>query len=422
MRDEGQHIGLWPLALAFLLFLPSYIYFFGLNITYLYPLLLLLWCAVSKGKIKKIRANKCGVPIYWIYLIFVTIMASFGKGVIYGLTTGCATIGMAYLIYFVIDTKKKLNQFIDYILFIACICCFLGIFEAATSVNPLQLLAGSGWKFFTDFRMGIRRVAVQFGQPIIYGLFLMLISPLAIYRITCGDSRKVVKRAKFIYVLICINVVLTVSRAPIFVFLLLQLILWYQINRSKFIFRSICIIMFGGLFLQIVSLLGLGIADWIDKFKSMFLAIFGTSESKDVYSGVANRFELFEWVSKTVGNDIWLGKGVDATFRYQVHEWQIKESIENEYLNTFFHLGIIGVVFEIVAFVTNVIQFYRKRQKTICINQKMNLTKSIAITLLCYYIVIATCGESSAITMHIFLLTIATIYSNIAGREEGENL
>ena len=245
----------------------------------------------------------------------------------------------------------------------------------------------------------------------------MLVSPLTIYRMTCGENRKVVRRAKVIYALMCINVVLTVSRAPIFVFLLLQLILWYQINRGKFVFRVIWILVLGGLFLQFANLLGLGIANWIDNFSSMFLAIFGASESSDVYSGVANRFEIFEWVAKTVGSDIWFGKGVDATFQYKVHEWQIKESIENEYLNTFFHLGIVGVAFEIVAFAANVIHFYRKGRIE-SQHQRMNLLKSIAITLLCYYIAIATCGESSAITIHIFLIAIAMVYSNLISEKE----
>lgn len=418
MYDDKNCIRLWLLPVAFLLILPSYIYIAGLNITYLYPLFLLFCFIVSTGKIKKIRISRCGVPIYWAYLIYVAIMASFDKGLIYGLTTGCATVGMAYLIYWVINSESRLNGFIDCILGITCLCCFIGIFEAITSINPLQLLAGSGWEFFTDYRMGIRRVAVQFAQPIIYGLFLMLVSPLAIYRITCGENRKVIRRAKIIYVLMCINVMLTVSRAPIFVFLLLQLILWYQINRSKFIFRAIWIFVLGGLFFQFANLLGLGIANWIEKFSSMFLAIFGKSESSDVYSGVANRFEILDWVSKSVGSDIWFGKGVNATFRYEVHVWQIKESIENEYLNTFFHLGIVGVVFEIIAFITNVIHFYRIGRTVEPQYKRMNLLKSIAITLFCYYIVIATCGESSAITIHIFLLAIAMVYSNLIGEKK----
>ena len=65
MYDDGYRIGLWPLAVAFLLILPSYIYIAGLNITYLYPLFLLFWCIISTGKIKKIRVNRCGVPVYW---------------------------------------------------------------------------------------------------------------------------------------------------------------------------------------------------------------------------------------------------------------------------------------------------------------------------------------------------------------------
>lgn len=418
MYDQGKRIGLWPLAIAFLLILPSYLYIFGLNITYLYPLFLLAWCIISTGRIKKIRLSRCGTPIYWTYLIYLAIMASFGKGVIYGLATGGATVGMAYLISWVVNSESKLNSFIDCILGITCACCFLGIFEAITNINPLQLLAGSEWQFFTDYRMGIRRVAAQFGQPIIYGLFLMLVSPLAIYRISCGNNQKVIQRTKIIYLLMCINVVLTVSRAPIFVFLLLQLILWYQVNRKKFIFSCIWIVALGGLFLQISSLLGLSIADGIDNFFSMFLAIFGKSESSDVYTGVANRFEIFEWVSKTVGSDVWFGKGIDAIFRYKVHDWQIKESIENEYLNTYFHLGIVGVVFEITAFATNVIHFYRKGKNMQLQCQKMNFLKSIAITLLCYYIVIATCGESTAITIHIFLLAIAMVYSNLIGGKE----
>lgn len=124
MYDDGYRIGLWPLAVAFLLILPSYIYIAGLNITYLYPLFLLFWCIISTGKIKKIRVNRCGVPVYWAYLIYVAIMASSSKGVIYGLTTGCATVGMAYLISWVINSESRLNGLIDCILGITCMCCF----------------------------------------------------------------------------------------------------------------------------------------------------------------------------------------------------------------------------------------------------------------------------------------------------------
>lgn len=412
MYDKGNRIGLWPLAVAIFLILPQYIYILGLNITYLYPLFLLFLCIISTRKIKKIRINRCAVPIYWSYLIYVTIIASIDKGVVYGLVTGCATIGMAYLINYVVDSERKLNKFIDYILAITFICCFLGIFEAITSINPLQLLAESGSSFFLDYRMGIRRIAVQFAQPIIYGLFLLLVSPIAIYRITCSRNIRVIQRTKFIYFFMCVNVVLTMSRAPIFAFILLQLILWYQIYRSKFVLRVIGGLIVGGLFFLIARLLGLNIWDWLNRFLSMFLAVLGVAESNDVYSGVANRFEIFNWVSEVVGNDIWFGKGVDAIFRYQVHEWQIKESIENEYLNTFFHLGIIGMVFEITAFLTNAVHFYR-RGKKFETQDRMNFSKSIAITLICYYVVIATCGESSAITMHIYLLSIAMIYSNL---------
>ena len=92
----------------------------------------------------------------------------------------------------------------------------------------------------------------------------------------------------------------------------------------------------------------------------------------------------------------------------------------------FAHLAIIyihswpkhNIVFEIIAFLTNVIHFYRKGRSVEPQYQRMNLLKSIAITLLCYYIVIATCGESSAITIHIFLLSIAMVYSNLIGEKE----
>lgn len=64
------------------------------------------------------------------------------------------------------------------------------------------------------------------------------------------------------------------------------------------------------------------------------------------------------------------------------------------------------------------IEKYRKGRSVEPQYQRMNLLKSIAITLLCYYIVIATCGESSAITIHIFLLSIAMVYSNLIGEKE----
>ena len=80
--------------------------------------------------------------------------------------------------------------------------------------------------------------------------------------------------------------------------------------------------------------------------------------------GVGDRFVLWQWVALSVGNKWLLGKGISTEFAYKVYEWQTKTSIENQYLNVFFHTGVVGVVLLLFSYVAVLV--YAKRKNSSC--------------------------------------------------------
>ena len=393
----------WPALLALLLLLPSHYYVLGLNIIYIYPCLLLaLFVVCNSGRIP--LPKKTGNNLFIVYLFYLAIIAVLQRGILYGIATAASTLGVLYLVIAISSSKSRILKLIRCISVITFICCILGIFEGITSVNIFQLLSNSGLSFFTEFRMGHIRIMAQFAQPIVYGYFLILVSPLIIYAIVQYRESSKVRLYKLTYILMWVNVLLTASRAVMICFLLLQLIYLYKIGHTKFAIWSF----FGMVVLFAIFLMdqfvGFRFMDTLEAYFSMFSAIFG-GESTDVYTGVGNRFEIMSWVIETVGDDFWFGKGIDSTFSYVVHAWQIKESIENEYLNTYFHYGLVGVVLQVITFIKTLLFGFKLAKKS---NEEdsFNLIWAISMCLLVFYVVLLTAGQSSAVTMHIFLIGI----------------
>lgn len=205
-----------------------------------------------------------------------------------------------------------------------------------------------------------------------------------------------------------VSVILTSSRAPIMAFLLLQMVFLYIIKKKK-IFLALFGVLVAILILFVTdSIVGLGFMKKFNSFFELFLSLANNSDSNNTM-GVGNRLELFEWVSKTVKNNIWFGNGINTNFEYKVYSWQVKESIENEYLNTFFHYGIVGVVLQISAYLSVVCIGFKSAKRIGNSLGKFNLAKAITISLLVFYITIITSGQSSAITTHIFMVAILIV-------------
>ncbi len=419
VKNFTYAIMIGPLALSLYLLFPSYYYFMGLNLAFLYPVILLLVTIFIQGKIHIYNFTTLGTVIFCLYLFYLFTLSTFQGGVLYGFATFCSTIGLIYLTLSLVNNTVKFKKFLDYILIIVFICCVLGIFEAVFGVNLFQLMSLRDIEFYKEIRMGHLRIAVQFVQPIVYGLFLILASPIVINRLFYSEKLRIKYFTAIIYVLMWINILLTASRAPIFGFIILQLIYFYIIMRNKFFLVSITAIILGAVVIQISSLLDLQVFKIFNGFIKMFTAIFG-GDSGDVYSGVADRYRIIDWVIEKVDKNVLFGNGITAVFEYDVHAWQVKKSIENEYLNTFFHLGVIGMIFQIGAFVSNLYYCFRYDKKyqglllTYRRRNNLGFLESIGIALLVYYLVIITSGESSAITMHIMLISIAITYTRLA--------
>lgn len=407
VANRKSKLDIWMLMLVTFLMVPTYYYVGGMNVSYLYPVFLFLFYALTRMKLFIPRSSGNFLIIF--YFIYLTVVAFCQRGVLYGIVTAISTLGVLYLVLISITDQKKLLKFLDTIVFVVFISCMLGLVESIMSVNVFQLLSNSGWEFFKEYRMGHLRIAVQFSQPIVFGYYILLLSPLVFFRMVNNDTMRKQRFAKVTYILMCVNMVLTFSRAVMVAFFLLQLFYTYQLGNRKFVFRVFIICAILCLLLIIDSLLDFGLGDMASQFWEMFAAI-GGSESTETYSGVGDRLDIFAWVIETVGDNHWFGKGIDAQFSYEVYEWQIKESIENEYLNTFFHYGIIGVSIQIMTYLGNLVYCFKLQRKIRTDQGKFNLINAIFWCLLVFYIIIFTAGQSAAITTHIFVIGIAMAY------------
>lgn len=420
MRNKTNNIIL--LGIAILLIVPTYWYVASLNIIYIYSALLLMLFFVFNIR-KMPKPPKTNNYFFIVFLSYVIIVAAIQKNILYGIVTLVSTLGIVYLIMVVVKSKASLLSLIHYISIITFISCLIGIIESITTINIFHIIAKEETDFFVDYRMGHIRISSQFAQPIVFGLFLILVSPLIVYIIT--ETNKKYRRLfyKAVYVLMCISIILTSSRAPIVAFFLLQMIFIYKVKKKR-----IFLVLFGALaviyLLYVLDIfLGFGFKESANSFFEMFFAL-GQDSSKDNAMGIGNRLELFDWVSRTVKDNFWFGNGINAIFSYEVYSWQIKESIENEYLNTFFHYGIVGVFLQVSAYVGNVIWGFKNAKKNNNKQGKLNLVWAISVCLLVFYITIFTSGQSNSVTTHIVLVSIMMAcvrINNIKGRKS-ENI
>ena len=363
--------------------IPSYWFLSGrkiLNLVYyITTVLFLIQTLLSRSRSKKM---KCGVAgIYILSLFLYSLQALWDAGAATAINSLVSTAMVVVIVEKTVKREFDFTKVLDALLFVSCPLLILGVVEAISGLNPFQQvgLTHSAASFYFEIRLGIHRVNSVFGHPIVYCNYLTVVAALCIYRLSCETSKKRRRRFEFIYAMTVLNVLLTVSRSVMLVFLAEQIVLLALKGERWLTKRKITFFMLIITGALISDFLGLGILDKVSDIINMILQVFGlgsdsysSSFSSIGYSGVTgDRWNLYLWVMLSIAGNWAFGRGTTTAFSYMATEYREKTAIENFYLSTLYHHGIVGLVVLIIGLVGLLCYLAMKLRRNARFDQKL---------------------------------------------------
>lgn len=350
--------------------LPAYFQIGGVRASNVLALGFVLAWVLLTFTIKKIYLTNALLVsiIIWVILRLVTLIShgEISRMVVF-LFSG-PLLGMVIIPE--IDDREKFLRAIDVIINTFAILAILGIIESLTRFNVFSLLNNSGADLnYNNARLGIVRIISFTGQTINYCLCCSIVAILVVYRITNTESRRRKLSLKLTYVLLCINIILTLSRSIIICFIVSQLVILYKMGMKILVKRILQIALILFAIGYIWSLIGGTDDNFIMQIVYMILAVFderfadklAVNWGKEDKTGVGDRVLLYSWVWSSMRNNLnnillGVGEKLDFLYSYQntdgIYSWtQTKNGIEVNYLSLMYHYGILGLISEIAVYI-----------------------------------------------------------------------
>lgn len=359
MKVNIRKLSLTLLVLATIV--PSYWFFSGrkiLNLIYYVAVLLfLVQNILSRNRLKKTKYGAAG--IYICSLILYCLQALLDTGMAAAINSVVSTVFIVIIVAENVRNEVDFTKAIDALLNVSLPLLLLGVVEAITGNNLFHLagLTHPSATFYNEIRLGIHRVNSTFGHPIVYCNYLSMIAALCIYRLSCEIKKKKRNWLKFVYAMTILNVLLTVSRSVMLVFIGEQIVLLAIKGERWLTKRKIVIFLFAIVGALVSDFLGLGILDKVSDVINMILQVFGlgsdnysSSFSSIGYSGIeGDRWKLYVWVAASIAGKWIFGQGTETAFSYMATGYREKTAIENYYLSTLFHHGVVGLAVLIIG-------------------------------------------------------------------------
>ena len=357
--------------------LPSYFVLLGARV-YTFLAIGCLLLLITTPQIKSLKLS--GPKIIIVSIIGITlIIPSIINNEIS--TTGFLSYISNYLIipiYFavLVDSKEKFDRCINILLISAAIIGAFSLLEQVGfnvfSLLETQKMVGVGSS--SGDRFGIYRAESSFGQPISYGIYLTFIVCLVYYKLFKAENQTRFKQNFYLITLFYFNVLvfLTVSRMPIVVAIVANIVLFFKLcKRSKIkVGIALGVIAIGTV---IIAIAKGGSSSFITLFENIFQIFTGTTQSKSA-NPFYFRLSLYSYSKKVIGNDIFFGRGLHTNqifFVYNEYGGFFRHmSFDNGYLSVYVNQGIFGI-FSWVAFcyftIVAIIFSYNKENSYICL-------------------------------------------------------
>ena len=308
---------------------------------------------------------------------------------------------------------KNHNDFLNAlktILVGAFIVSILGIFEEITSVNVFSFLNTDYELIYNPLRFGLLRILGFSQHTIAHGIYIMFMLSICMYMWQFANKKFEKFMIIAVYSLLCINLLLTLSRSIIICTIASQFLILYMMGARKLfklIFKTIIIIV---PILFIVALFIPKLGKMIQYVFLMIAALFNSKIASSISSafgndnlmGVGNRIDLYGWVSEKMPGYWLFGHGLYADFSYSFtqsngfYSWiQTKDSIEVQYLNTLYQFGIFGMMTEILSFLSVLGLTIKKYNSKLFFENNIGFNKIVFVTFLFYFLQMFAVNQSS---------------------------
>lgn len=235
-----------------------------------------------------------------------------------------------------------------------------------------------------QMRMGIYRLEGPFGHAISYGIYLTFISALTQYKLIITENKRFKYMLIIMFCLTCLAEFLTLSRAPIIIYIFTQIFIFFLFNVKHKLRVIANIIVFSVISIVILEIIGLDIFGAIETIFGFFETLTSNSMSNKIDFGTnANpyeyRFALFNRVFDMMKNS-------KISFLVGDYLWENNFSVDNGYLSLIIFNGILGLIGRILLYVyalfISIIGFF----KNYYLNSKDKVFYYISIIILMGYL------------------------------------
>lgn len=392
-------------------FLPTNFYIGPLNYSNVCVVLIVMVYLLTRRKCIIINPF-IYIGAFWVNLIVYAVFALATDSILTGVAYFIAQFAISCIVISIIKNEKDFYKIIDNFLLSAIVLGVVGVIEALTKTYLIQ---GAIFNGTDSIRYGVLRSVATFGHPINFGIYQGIAAILAFYRLKTVISRKQKRLCMSAYLLSIISMFLSVSRLAICLFVAIQLILLLQMGIRNFM-KYICM---AGLFIVIIisilDLTGLGITelfhDLVETVRGDVLGLQSTSSNSAI--GMGNRYDLYKWVIDAVGENMLLGKGVGATFSFQMNPWFTKTSVEVHYLYIYFQCGLVGLLSLVISYISS-LRFFGRNSGVLNNKEKVfSFSKVLFVTLFVYYICLLGVQETDLTRMYCLLISLGIAYVRI---------
>lgn len=388
------------------------------NIKYLIILGILILIFLLNGKIIKLHRMPWYMLIYVTTYILSYILHFYGRSIIEIFIFLAYFFVMREVLFNSIKDYKSFNAIINYFVIIFSTYALLGIIEAITGFNLFDLVFNRTIEATgaNSVRYGIIRWHGLCTNSINNGMLLTVILALAGYRLFNFNAKSKKALWSVCYFLLCIGIILSMSRAVIFIAFVSQLIIASHngfkklAKRCLFVFLTVCIInlLMNG---SLIRVLEIG--------RSMFSAIFSsTIDAQNGIGGVGNRFQLWDWVYDAVENNLMLGMGFEKDFSQSVpyttgYGYWTKTSIEVHWLSVLYEKGLFGLT-GFIIFELGCIKSLWKNRKVYITNKHSGFPFMMLIISVGYFMALFTFTGFEDLQFYYLLFFLYEIYLKIS--------
>lgn len=400
------------LVLGLLLLLPNEFQVNGMYVRLYIQFLILFIFSFSQRKYRIFKSeNKIKIFIFY-YIITIVEGLVIHRAIIPSFWFFVSSVIPIIVVCNGINTEKEFDRIMNVLVIIFGFCSVSGIVETFTGINVFDIIKNVE-RFYSEdiyIRFGLHRATGMMAGYTAYGVFLIFATSLTFFQM---ERHHYEKKYLVVYFLLLVNELCTLTRSTILLCFFVQIVLLYKSGLVKsilFWLKVVFCVVLAGVIIKIAF--GDLLSQIFSNIVSMFVALLDTKTAAEISAsfgsnatGIGHRMELYSWVKEAINGKYIFGQGPGVNFSYVVNAWFTKTSLENQYLNIYFHYGFLGLSAYIISCVSILKYLWSQRY----VGKRMDLNYVVFWCLLLNNV--GGFAYSQVDDVHIYAFTIGLVFA-----------